>query len=94
MFLCSSLSTVSYMEEPGHHDDIPRPTVQMENTYRLSESLSFVSRKRLVCKCNNRYGDTNLSKQMIFTNKSTRMISHEIVFPVMQYIFMPLLYMS
>uniref|UniRef100_A0A8C1NNE0 Uncharacterized protein n=1 Tax=Cyprinus carpio TaxID=7962 RepID=A0A8C1NNE0_CYPCA len=31
--------TVSYMEEPGHHDDIPRPAVQMENTYQLSESL-------------------------------------------------------
>jgi len=41
VFLCnvSSISTVSYMEEPGHHDDIPRPIVPMENTYRLSESI-------------------------------------------------------
>lgn len=43
VFLCSSISTVSYMEEPGHHDDIPRPTVQMENTYRLSEYLFLES---------------------------------------------------
>uniref|UniRef100_A0A671KDC8 Uncharacterized protein n=1 Tax=Sinocyclocheilus anshuiensis TaxID=1608454 RepID=A0A671KDC8_9TELE len=34
-----SISTVSYMEEPGHHDDLARPAVQMENTYQLSESL-------------------------------------------------------
>ncbi|XP_073772117.1 dynein light chain Tctex-type 5 isoform X1 [Danio rerio] len=31
-----SISTLSYMEEHGHHDDIQRPTVQMENTYRIS----------------------------------------------------------
>uniref|UniRef100_A0ACB8FME6 Tctex1 domain-containing protein 1-B n=2 Tax=Sphaerodactylus townsendi TaxID=933632 RepID=A0ACB8FME6_9SAUR len=30
-----SMSTVSYMDEPGHHDDILRPPVQMENTYQL-----------------------------------------------------------
>ncbi|XP_056308458.1 dynein light chain Tctex-type 5 [Danio aesculapii] len=36
-----SISTVSYMEEHGHHDDIPRPTVQMENTYRLTPSRRF-----------------------------------------------------
>ncbi|XP_056122617.1 dynein light chain Tctex-type 5 [Rhinichthys klamathensis goyatoka] len=36
-----SISTVSYMEEPGHHDDIPRPTVPMENTYRLTPARRF-----------------------------------------------------
>ncbi|KAK1786768.1 hypothetical protein P4O66_017167, partial [Electrophorus voltai] len=30
-----SISTVSYIDEPGHHDDIPRPAMQMENTYQL-----------------------------------------------------------
>uniref|UniRef100_A0A673G0I3 Tctex1 domain-containing protein 1 n=1 Tax=Sinocyclocheilus rhinocerous TaxID=307959 RepID=A0A673G0I3_9TELE len=36
-----SISTVSYMEEPGHHDDIPRPAVQMENSYQLSPARRF-----------------------------------------------------
>ncbi|XP_016098613.1 tctex1 domain-containing protein 1-like [Sinocyclocheilus grahami] len=36
-----SISTVSYMEEPGHHDDIARPAVQMENTYQLSPAQRF-----------------------------------------------------
>ncbi|XP_066482461.1 dynein light chain Tctex-type 5 [Tiliqua scincoides] len=36
-----SMSTVSYMDEPGHHDDISRPAVQMENTYRLSPTKCF-----------------------------------------------------
>uniref|UniRef100_A0A8D2IVW6 Tctex1 domain containing 1 n=1 Tax=Varanus komodoensis TaxID=61221 RepID=A0A8D2IVW6_VARKO len=30
-----SISTVPYMDEPGHHDDTLRPAVQMENTYQL-----------------------------------------------------------
>ncbi|XP_053102541.1 dynein light chain Tctex-type 5 isoform X1 [Hemicordylus capensis] len=36
-----SMSTVSYMDDPGHHDDIPRSTVQMENTYRLGPTKCF-----------------------------------------------------
>ncbi|TRY97562.1 hypothetical protein DNTS_002597 [Danionella cerebrum] len=36
-----SISTVSYMEEPGHHDDIPRPLVHMENTFRLKPTRRF-----------------------------------------------------
>ncbi|KAH0618528.1 hypothetical protein JD844_017820 [Phrynosoma platyrhinos] len=36
-----SISTVSYMDEPGHHDDILRPTVQMENTYQLGPTKCF-----------------------------------------------------
>uniref|UniRef100_A0A8C2JV45 Tctex1 domain containing 1 n=1 Tax=Cyprinus carpio TaxID=7962 RepID=A0A8C2JV45_CYPCA len=36
-----SISTVSYMEELGHHDDIPRPAVQMENTCQLSPTRRF-----------------------------------------------------
>ena len=43
--LYSSISTVSYIDEPGHHDDNPRPTVQMENTYQLGEpdlNLTFL----------------------------------------------------
>ncbi|XP_076829018.1 dynein light chain Tctex-type 5 isoform X3 [Brachyhypopomus gauderio] len=33
-----STSTVSYIDEHGHHDDIPRPPVQMENTYQLDSA--------------------------------------------------------
>lgn len=33
----SSISTVSYIDDPGHHDDNPRPAVQMENTYQLGK---------------------------------------------------------
>ncbi|XP_062337229.1 dynein light chain Tctex-type 5 [Osmerus eperlanus] len=36
-----SISTVSYMDEPGHHDDNPRPTVQMENTYQMGPYRRF-----------------------------------------------------
>ncbi|XP_039591826.1 dynein light chain Tctex-type 5 [Polypterus senegalus] len=36
-----SLSTVSYIDEPGHHEDIPRPAVQMENTYQLGPAKRF-----------------------------------------------------
>ncbi|XP_069088584.1 dynein light chain Tctex-type 5 [Pleurodeles waltl] len=36
-----SMSTVSYIDEPGHHDDIPRPAVQMENTYQLGPTKRF-----------------------------------------------------
>ncbi|KAG5847441.1 dynein light chain Tctex-type 5 [Anguilla rostrata] len=36
-----SISTVSYIDEPGHHDDNPRPTVQMENTYQLGPVKRF-----------------------------------------------------
>ncbi|XP_033007750.1 tctex1 domain-containing protein 1 [Lacerta agilis] len=36
-----SISTVSYMDEPGHHDDILRPGVQMENTYQLGPAKCF-----------------------------------------------------
>ncbi|XP_063795217.1 dynein light chain Tctex-type 5 isoform X2 [Pseudophryne corroboree] len=36
-----SMSTVSYIDEPGHHDDIPRPAVQMDNTYQLGPSRRF-----------------------------------------------------
>ncbi|XP_066538089.1 dynein light chain Tctex-type 5 [Hoplias malabaricus] len=36
-----SISTVSYIDEPGHHDDNPRPTVQMENTYQLGPTKRF-----------------------------------------------------
>ncbi|XP_062974174.1 dynein light chain Tctex-type 5 [Elgaria multicarinata webbii] len=36
-----SISTVSYMDEPGHHDDTLRPAVQMENTYKLSPAKYF-----------------------------------------------------
>ncbi|KAJ8011208.1 hypothetical protein DPEC_G00055780 [Dallia pectoralis] len=31
-----SISTLSYIEEPGHQEDNPRPTVQMENTFQLA----------------------------------------------------------
>ncbi|XP_006634917.2 dynein light chain Tctex-type 5 [Lepisosteus oculatus] len=36
-----SVSTVSYIDEPGHHDDIPRPAVQMENTYQIGPIKRF-----------------------------------------------------
>ncbi|XP_043941520.1 dynein light chain Tctex-type 5 [Protopterus annectens] len=36
-----SVSTVSYMDEPGHHDEVTRPAVQMENTYQLAPSKRF-----------------------------------------------------
>ncbi|XP_076829017.1 dynein light chain Tctex-type 5 isoform X2 [Brachyhypopomus gauderio] len=36
-----STSTVSYIDEHGHHDDIPRPPVQMENTYQLGPTKRF-----------------------------------------------------
>ncbi|KAM4022231.1 dynein light chain Tctex-type 5 [Anomaloglossus baeobatrachus] len=36
-----SMSTVSYIDEPGHHDDINRPAVQMENTYQLAPARRF-----------------------------------------------------
>ncbi|KAJ8390426.1 hypothetical protein AAFF_G00103610 [Aldrovandia affinis] len=36
-----SISTVSYIDEPGHHDDNPRPAVQMENTYQLGPVKRF-----------------------------------------------------
>lgn len=33
----SSISTVSYLDEMGHHDEHPRLAVTMENTYQLGE---------------------------------------------------------
>ncbi|XP_028833676.1 dynein light chain Tctex-type 5 [Denticeps clupeoides] len=36
-----SISTVSYMDEPGHHEDLSRPVVQMENTYELGPVKRF-----------------------------------------------------
>lgn len=36
-----SISTVSYMDDPGHHDDNTRPTVQLENTYQLAPTKRF-----------------------------------------------------
>ncbi|KAL2097755.1 hypothetical protein ACEWY4_006962 [Coilia grayii] len=36
-----SISTVSYIDDPGHHDDNPRPAVQMENTYQLGPTRRF-----------------------------------------------------
>nr|XP_020661719.1 tctex1 domain-containing protein 1 [Pogona vitticeps]XP_020661720.1 tctex1 domain-containing protein 1 [Pogona vitticeps] len=36
-----SISTVSYIDEPGHHDDILRPAIQMENTYQLGPTKCF-----------------------------------------------------
>lgn len=33
----SSISTVSYLDDIGHHDDHPRMAVTMENTYQLGE---------------------------------------------------------
>ncbi|XP_038650380.1 tctex1 domain-containing protein 1 [Scyliorhinus canicula] len=36
-----SMSTVSYMDDPGHHDDLPRPAQQMENTYQLHPAKYF-----------------------------------------------------
>ncbi|XP_063283283.1 dynein light chain Tctex-type 5 [Pelobates fuscus] len=36
-----SMSTVSYIDEPGHHDDIPRPAIQTENTYQLGPAKRF-----------------------------------------------------
>eukprot|EP00062_Callorhinchus_milii_P023594 gi/632982626/ref/XP_007908240.1/ PREDICTED: tctex1 domain-containing protein 1 [Callorhinchus milii] len=37
----SSVSTVSYMDDPGHHDDIHRHAQQMENTYQLHPTKRF-----------------------------------------------------
>ncbi|XP_017388131.1 tctex1 domain-containing protein 1 [Cebus imitator] len=36
-----SMSTVSYMDEPGQRDDISRLTVRMENTYQLGPPKHF-----------------------------------------------------
>nr|XP_055058915.1 dynein light chain Tctex-type 5 [Misgurnus anguillicaudatus] len=36
-----SVSTVSYIDEPGHHDDLSRPAVLMDNTYQLTPSRRF-----------------------------------------------------
>ncbi|XP_072505867.1 dynein light chain Tctex-type 5 [Notamacropus eugenii] len=36
-----SVSTVSYVDEPSHHDDASRPAIQMENTYQLGPSKCF-----------------------------------------------------
>ncbi|XP_030630312.1 dynein light chain Tctex-type 5 [Chanos chanos] len=36
-----SISTVSYIDEPSHHDDNVRPAVQMENTYQLGPVKRF-----------------------------------------------------
>ncbi|KAK2860826.1 hypothetical protein Q7C36_004992 [Tachysurus vachellii] len=36
-----SISSVSYMDEAGHHDENPRHAVQMENTYQLGPSKRF-----------------------------------------------------
>lgn len=33
----SSISTVSYLDDIGHHDEQPRMAVTMENTYQLGE---------------------------------------------------------
>lgn len=35
----SSISTVSFMDELGHHDDNIRMPVTMENTYQLGEAM-------------------------------------------------------
>uniref|UniRef100_A0A4W3JD17 Dynein light chain Tctex-type family member 5 n=1 Tax=Callorhinchus milii TaxID=7868 RepID=A0A4W3JD17_CALMI len=37
----TSVSTVSYMDDPGHHDDIHRHAQQMENTYQLHPTKRF-----------------------------------------------------
>ena len=34
----SSISTVSYMDDIGHHDDNARMVVTMENTYQMGET--------------------------------------------------------
>ncbi|KAM8931179.1 dynein light chain Tctex-type 5 [Pelodytes ibericus] len=36
-----SMSTVSYIDEPGHHDDLARPVVQVENTYQIGPVCRF-----------------------------------------------------
>ncbi|XP_020848802.1 dynein light chain Tctex-type 5 [Phascolarctos cinereus] len=36
-----SVSTVSYVDEPSHHDDASRPAVHMENTYQLGPGKCF-----------------------------------------------------
>ncbi|KAE8609639.1 hypothetical protein XENTR_v10011866 [Xenopus tropicalis] len=36
-----SVSTVSYIDEPGHHDDIQRPAILMENTYQTGPTKRF-----------------------------------------------------
>lgn len=45
--LYSSISSVSYMDEAGHHDENPRHAVQMENTYQLGKSRLFFVIKTL-----------------------------------------------
>ena len=44
----SSLSTVSYVDEPSQRDDASRLTVQMENTYQLGVSSLIHSFKLLI----------------------------------------------
>lgn len=40
----SSISTVSYLDDIGHHDEYPRMAVTMENTYQLGErTLTFTN---------------------------------------------------
>lgn len=39
----SSISTVSYLDELGHHDEHPRMAVTMENTYQLGEATFAVA---------------------------------------------------
>ncbi|XP_003365159.2 dynein light chain Tctex-type 5 [Equus caballus] len=36
-----SMSTVSYVDEPGQQDDVARLTVQLENTYQLGPTKPF-----------------------------------------------------
>ncbi|KAM9500462.1 dynein light chain Tctex-type 5 [Clarias gariepinus] len=36
-----SISSVSYMDDAGHHDENPRHAVQMENTYQLGPTKRF-----------------------------------------------------
>ncbi|XP_056149804.1 dynein light chain Tctex-type 5 [Lampris incognitus] len=36
-----SISTVSYIDDPGHHDDNTRTVVQMENTYQMEPYKRF-----------------------------------------------------
>ncbi|XP_026521466.1 tctex1 domain-containing protein 1 [Notechis scutatus] len=36
-----SVSTVSYMDEHGHHEDSLRPAIQLENTYQLGPTKYF-----------------------------------------------------
>ncbi|XP_068098584.1 dynein light chain Tctex-type 5 [Hyperolius riggenbachi] len=36
-----SMSTVSYIDEPSHHDDVHRTAVLMENTYQIGPARRF-----------------------------------------------------